>query len=270
MARSKLRVGSRLGKYKLRRRIARGGFGEVFAAHDDVEAVQVALKIPTIEEPDDLEDALREVRLTAKLEHPNVLGIKSAEFIDEQLVIALPLGMGTLEDRLAKRMALPRALDFAEQLLEALAYAHDSKIIHRDLKPDNLILFPGNLLKLADFGSARPSSRRLGETATGTLGYMAPEQALGRATMRSDVFSAGLILYRMTARALPRWPFQWPGPGRDRLKELGPSWSEFLRRALEVTERKRYRDGREMLDAFGPARDATLVRIERAKRRRRR
>lgn len=268
MSNTALRVGSRLGKYKLRRRLGHGGFGDVFAAYDEVEATHVALKIPRITDSNTREEALREVRISARLEHPNVLTPKSAEFIDDRLVVALPLGAGTLEDRLAKRMSIERALDFAEQLLEGLAYAHDARIIHRDVKPDNLIVFPGNKLRLADFGSARPSSSRKGETAAGTLGYMAPEQALGRATMRSDVFSAGLILYRMTTRELPLWPFRWPGPGKERLRTLGPAWTAFLHRALAVSERTRYRDGREMLNAFRKAKEVTLARLERARKRR--
>jgi serine/threonine-protein kinase len=71
---------------------------------------------------------------------------------------------------------------------------------------------------------------------------MAPEQALGRPSARSDVFSAGLVLYRMLTGVLPEWPYDWPPPGHDRLLRLAPELDEVLQRAIQVDARRRYRD----------------------------
>ena len=137
-----LRPGQKIGKYKLKARISNGPFATVYRAYDTLEGVHVALKIPHkgLVTKESLEDFSREVRLAAKLDHPNILGLKSADFIDGHLVIAFPLGEESLEDRLARRLSLRTALDLGEQLLRAVAFAHEQHVIHCDVKPDNLLL----------------------------------------------------------------------------------------------------------------------------------
>lgn len=265
-----VRVGQRLGKYRLRRRLARGGFADVFEAYDTLEGVRVALKIPfdevlTKELRSDFE---REIQISARLDHPNILSLKNADVIDGVLTIAYPLGERSLADRLAHRLSVANALDFAQQLLEALAFAHEQRVIHCDVKPENLILFEDGTLKLGDFGLAKQSVRTLHASSSGTLGYVAPEQAMGRPSARSDVFSAGLIIYRMLAGVLPEWPYDWPPKGYDKLRRRAPGMEEFLRRALEPSARKRYRDAEQMLAAFEEAKADTLRRLERRRRRR--
>ena len=87
-----------------------------------------------------MNELTREVRLSSKLEHPNILPIKNAGFIDNLFVIVYPLGLRSLEDRLKKRMSLQSKIEFARQMFEAVAHAHQHRIIHCDLKPDNFIL----------------------------------------------------------------------------------------------------------------------------------
>lgn len=250
-----LKAHHRLGKYRVEGKVADGAFARVYRAYDTIEGVNVALKIPHAHllTRDVLESFRREARLTARLDHPNILHMKNASFIDDLFVIVYPLGEGTLDRRLTRRMSTGVALRYAEQLLDAAAYAHEHRIIHCDIKPDNLILFPNDRLRLTDFGIAKIALKTGTLTAggTGTLGYVAPEQAHGKPTLRSDVFSIGLVLYRMFAGALPEWPYDWPPPGIERLRRTVPQdFIAFLRRSLAVDERARFADGGQMLAAF--------------------
>ena len=203
-----LRARQRLGKYRIERRLNEGGFAIVYQAMDTIEGIRVALKIPhsRIINDDVLKTFRHEVRLAARLEHPNILPLKNAEFIGDYFVIALPLGERTLAERLHKRVSFRAAMNYAEQLLEAVAYAHQQRIIHCDIKPDNIVLFPGDLLRLMDFGIAKVAQKTVQGAGTGTVGHMAPEQAMGKPSARSDVFSAGLVLYRLFAGHWPEWP----------------------------------------------------------------
>jgi serine/threonine-protein kinase len=260
----------RIGKYRLLRRLGTGGFSEVYKAFDTVEGIHVALKLPKapFQTPEMLEDFRKEIRLAARLDHPNILPVKNADFYDGRLVVAYPLGDETLADRLRRRLALDSCLVFAEQMLEALAHAHSHRVIHCDVKPENLILFPDRGLCLTDFGIARVALRTLSASGSGTVGYLAPEQALGKPSFRSDVFAAGLVIYRMLAGVLPEWPFEWPLPGHENLRrKVPPAFLAFLRRALQVDHRKRFADAEQMLAAF--ARLQAAVRRFRAGKRRR-
>ncbi len=244
-----------LGKYRIRRRIGAGAFATVYEAYDTIEGISVALKVPHIDhlDKDSLGAIHREVRLTARLEHENILPLRNAMMIDGHFVIASPLGEQTLTDRLRYRLGPKTALAYTEQLLDALAYAHEVRVIHCDIKPDNVILFPEGQARLADFGIAKVAlrTRTIMGSGQGTVGYIAPEQAMGKPSFRSDVFSMGLLIYRMFAGELPAWPFDWPLPGAERLRRtVSRDFVDFLRRSIEVHERKRFRDGVQMQRAF--------------------
>lgn len=268
-----LRARQRLGKYRIEKKIGEGGYAVVYRAYDTIEGIAVALKVPHAHllDEENLRDIRREVRISAKLDHPNILPVKNASFIGKQFVIVYPLGERTLADRMRSRMSTRTALDYTEQILEALAHAHRNRIIHCDIKPENFILFNGGRLRLTDFGIAKIARTRwtLHASGTGTLGYVAPEQAFGKPTLRSDVFSVGVLLYRMFSGHLPEWPYHWPPPGYDRIKaNLPPSMISFLRRAMEVDEKKRYRDCVQMLAAFRRLKPKALRKVTtRAKRR---
>ncbi|MCZ6597191.1 MAG: serine/threonine-protein kinase [Planctomycetota bacterium] len=248
-----IRSRQKLGKYRIGTRLAQGGFADVFKAYDTIEGVYVALKVPHphLMNGDALEDFRREVRLTARLDHPNILPIKNADFINDRFVIVYALGERSLADRMRSRISLDRALDFTEEMLAALAHAHAHRVIHCDVKPDNLILFRSGRLRLTDFGIAKLTTRTVQASGSGTVGYVAPEQAMGKPSFRSDIFSVGLILYRMLAGKLPEWPYEWPLPGYDRLKRrLHPDLLALLRKSIEVEPYSRYQDARAMLLAL--------------------
>jgi serine/threonine-protein kinase len=248
-----LKPRQKFGKYKIVRRIAEGGFADVYRAHDTVEGINVAIKIPNprILVHRTLDNFLKEVRLTARLEHPNILPIKNANYVEGQFVIVYPLGEGTLDERISSRLPFKTALEYAGQMLEALAFAHRKRVVHCDIKPDNFIIFPGGVIKLGDFGIAKIATQTMIGSGTGTVGYVAPEQALGKPSQRSDVFSIGLVMYQMLTNRLPEWPFEWPPPGYDRLKRRAhPDFIAFLRRTMAVDARKRYANAVEVLSAF--------------------
>lgn len=256
-----VRVRQVLGKYRIERRMGEGGFATVYQARDSIEGVRVALKIPHpyLVNSELLDDFRHEVRMAAQLDHPNILPLKSADVIDGHFVVAYPLGERTLGARLQKRISLALAIEFAEQMLDAVAYAHDLKIIHCDIKPDNLIVFPGNHLMLADFGLAKVAQRTIHASGSGTIGYCAPEQAMGKPSFRSDVFALGLILYRMLSGQLPEYPFAWPPPGYDRLRRHAHrDLVEMVRRAIEVDPRKRFPHAGAMLAALRRVKGRTL------------
>ncbi len=249
-----LRIGSRLDKYRLIKKLGYGGFATVYAALDQIENRQVALKVPEekyVADAASLEDLQREVRIMAKLEHEHIVQLKDARFIDGRFVMVFPLGVESLDSRLQRRMGRQTAVDLAQQMIAAVAFAHGNKILHRDIKPDNFILFANNHLRLTDFGLARIHRGRCDHSASGTLGYMAPEQAMGKPTFRSDVFSLGLVLYRMFAGELPAYPFEAPLPGAARVKRvLSPEYLALIRKSIEPNPTKRFRDAVAMLNAF--------------------
>jgi serine/threonine-protein kinase len=265
-----LRVRQRLGKYRIERRLGQGGFATVYQALDTIEGVRVALKMPhQFNVTASMLDAFqREARLVARLEHPNILPLKDASFIEGRFVIASKLGEQTLAERLKKRVSLETSLNLIDQMISAVAYAHENKIIHCDIKPENMILLPDGRLQLTDFGIAKVAQRTIVRTmiasGSGTVGYMAPEQAMGRPSARSDVFALGLLAFRILAGVLPEWPFAWPPKGYATLRrKVTPEMVDVLRKSLEMRPNRRYNDAGEMLRAFQPAKRKCLRRLAR-------
>lgn len=245
------RARQKLGKYRILGRISSGPLADVYRAFDTIHKSRVALKIPKSGKDISDEDFLHEVQVATKLKHPNILSVQNASYIDDHFVIAMDLGEESLAGRIERRMSTALALDLADQALAALAHAHEHNIIHCDIKPENYILFPDKTLKLADFGFAKVSLRTLKASGSGTIDYIAPEQAMGRPKFQSDVFSVGLVLYRMFSGKLPEWPFEWPFVGSDRLKKrFRPEFADFLKKAIRLDPNDRYADAIEMYNAF--------------------
>ena len=246
-----LRARQKIGKYRILGRIASGPLADVYRAFDPIHKTRVALKIPKSGNHTGDEEFLHEVQVASKLKHPNILSVINASYIDDHFVIAMELGEESLADRIERRISSARALDLAGQALASLAYAHENKIIHCDIKPENFILFPGNQLKLADFGFAKISLRTLKASGSGTIDYIAPEQAMGRPKFQSDVFSIGLVLYRLFSGKLPEWPFEWPMAGHDKLvARMRPELVVMLQKAIQLDPAKRYRNAIQMLADF--------------------
>jgi len=246
-----LRARQKVGKYRILGRIASGPLADVYRAFDSIHKTRVALKIPKSGDHTGEEEFLHEVQVAAKLKHPNILSVLNASYIDDHFVIAMELGEESLADRIVRRISTARAMDLAGQAIAALAHAHENKIIHCDIKPENFILFPGDQLKLADFGFAKISLRTLKASGSGTIDYISPEQAMGRPKFQSDVFSLGLVLYRLFSGKLPEWPFDWPMPGHERLaSRVRPEFSNMLKKAIQLDPAKRYRNAMQMHAEF--------------------
>lgn len=246
-----LRARQKIGKYKIVSRIASGPLADVYSAYDTIHKQRVALKIPKTGQHTGYEEFLHEVQVAAKLNHPNILSVLNASNIDGLFVIAMELGERSLAERQGRRISTAGAIDLAGQALAALAHAHERKIIHCDIKPENFILFPGNQLKLADFGFAKISLRTLKASGSGTIDYISPEQAMGRPKFQSDVFSLGLVIYRLFSGKLPDWPFEWPLRGYEQLTaRVRPEFVEFLKNAIQLDPAKRYPTAIEMHAEF--------------------
>jgi tRNA A-37 threonylcarbamoyl transferase component Bud32 len=198
-----------VGKYELRHQIGRGAMGVVYEAFDTVIERRVALKMlrTDVYAPEQLADVRarfkREAHSAGRLSHPNIVTIFDYGEHEGVPYIAMDLMTG---EELARslesgaRMALPQVVRVMDQLLAALAYAHDAGVVHRDIKPSNVFVLRDATIKVVDFGLARIEASNLTETGTllGTPAYMSPEQFLGLpADARSDLFSAGVMLYQM-------------------------------------------------------------------------
>jgi hypothetical protein len=228
-----LASGDRIGSYEVIDRLGAGGMGEVYRARDTRLGRSVALKVlRSGANPELLHRLDREARAASALNHPNIVHIYdvgvAADGAGAHYVVMELVEGETLRRRLrAGLLSIHEMLDLGAQLADGLAKAHRAGIVHRDLKPENLMVTPDGVLKILDFGLAKRVAAPLadvdvGDTMSrhgtqagmllGTLEYMSPEQATGRALdHRTDQFSLGLILHEM---ATGRPPFRRDTPAQ--------------------------------------------------------
>ena len=195
-------------RYRLDRELGQGGMATVFLAHDLRHDRNVALKLlrPELAAVIGAERFLKEIKVTANLQHPHILGLIDSGEVDGLLYYVMPSVEGeSLRDRLTRERQLPiaDAVRIATEVASALDYAHRHNVIHRDIKPENILLHDGRAM-VADFGIALAVSTagtRMTETgmSLGTPHYMSPEQAMGEKeiTARSDIYALGAVLYEM-------------------------------------------------------------------------
>jgi serine/threonine-protein kinase len=209
------------GRYEIEREIGQGAFATVYLArdlrHDRLVAFKVLNADPTSENSE--LRFLREIRLLAKLQHPNIIPLIDSGHAEAMLYYVMPYVKGeSLRERIhrERQLALGAAIAIARGAADALACAHEQGIIHRDIKPENILLSAGHPM-IADFGVARAIDlagvRQLTRTGVGTPGtpaYMSPEQMLADKPIdqRTDIYSLGCVLYEM----LTGKP---PFPGKD-------------------------------------------------------
>ncbi len=201
-------------RYRIDRELGEGGMATVYLAHDLKHQRSVAIKVLRQEVAATLgaERFLREIRLAAKLSHPNILPLYDSGEAGGMLYFVMPNVEGaSLRDRLDQMKILPidEAVRLASEVAEALDYAHRQHVVHRDIKPENIMLHEGHAL-VADFGIGKALSMVEGEAFTntgmivGTPAYMSPEQAAGDSVDgRSDLYSLGCVLYEMLVGEQP-------------------------------------------------------------------
>jgi serine/threonine-protein kinase len=205
-------IGESIGDYQIIGVLGAGGMGKVYKVKnvisDRVDAMKVLL--PNLADDPELADRfIREIKVLASLNHPNIAGLRTAFRLDNQLLMVMEYVEGTtLDDRTKEgRIPLEDAINYISQGLAALGYAHKHGVIHRDIKPANMMLTPDNVIKLMDFGIAKTKSdKKLTQTGTtmGSLFYMSAEQVQGNELDgRSDLYSMGVSLYEMVTGTRP-------------------------------------------------------------------
>ena len=201
------------GRYEVLAKIGAGGMAIVYKAHDKVLDRDVAIKIlrENFEEKQEIvSNFIKEARSSASLVHPNVVSVYDVCEQDGLNYMVMELVDGiTLKEYIKKHPRLPwqEACDYAIQIGQGIQAAHERGIIHRDIKPQNIIMAPGGVLKVTDFGIAKAMETDktiAGGTALGSVHYISPEQARGGYTdFRSDIYSLGIVLYEMLAGRVP-------------------------------------------------------------------
>ncbi len=206
-------------RYRVTRRLARGGMATVYVAQDERLERPVALKVmhPHLAESDDFVERFhREARAAARIVHPGVVSVFDQGVVSGQGFLVMELIDGTNLRALLNAQGaftIPQALRYTTDILEALRAAHRMGVIHRDIKPENILVPTDGPAKVADFGLARAVSE--GSTSAtgnmlGTVAYIAPEIVLTtEANARSDLYSVGIMLYEMLTGAVP-WADESP------------------------------------------------------------
>ena len=258
-----------IGKYKILSTIGSGGFGTVYLAEDTWIDKKVALKVPH-KQSVDFGELLREPRLLASLNHPNIVTIMTAEMQEKIFFIVMEYVPGeTLESVILRRgpLDVPVALDYTCQICNALDHAHRQGVLHRDLRPSNMLVSESGLLKVADFGTSRfLEIAAHGTTIIGSPPYMAPEQFQGKAMFASDIYSVGVTMFQMLTGDLP---YDTPTPSdlarllkgellvsvRARNPKVPRTINDIVLKAMAPEIHARYQRASDLLDDIFAARD---------------
>jgi eukaryotic-like serine/threonine-protein kinase len=262
-------------RYVIKRKLGSGGMADVYLAEDQELGRRVALKLLDERHASDeqfVERFRREAQSAAGLNHPNIVSIFDRGRAEGTYYIAMEYLDGrTLKELLVRNgpTPVPIAIDYARQILGALAFAHRNGIVHRDIKPHNIVVGGDGRLKVTDFGIARSGTSQMTEVGSivGTAQYLSPEQARGAPVdPRSDLYSLGVVLYEMLTGKVPftgdtpveiamKHLSQVPKPPSEWREQVPHDLDAVVMRALAKDPEQRYGSAEEM--------DADLARVAR-------
>jgi eukaryotic-like serine/threonine-protein kinase len=281
--------GQNFGEYRILRLLGQGGMGEVYECEQIASGRRVALKVMShaLAGEQDRKRFLREGRLAASVNHPNVAYVHGSEEIDGMPVIAMELARGgTLHDRLKHHGPLPIAGAVAAvlQMIDGLEAAHAAGVLHRDIKPANCFITPEGTVKVGDFGLSVSTLAR-GESlltaagsVMGTPAYASPEQLRGEELdVRSDIYSVGATLYHLLTGKTPYTATEFvklitevlekePATANALRKDIPAELSRVVTRCLAKNRKARFQSYAELREALLPFRAAEVVPANPARR----
>jgi serine/threonine protein kinase len=267
-------AGQRFGRYEVHSKLGEGGMGQVYTAVDSELGRNVAIKLLPTEFTTDADRRSRfrqEARVISALNHPNIITIYEIGENDHGSFLATEYVEGkTLRDVIKNEsLTLPRILKITEQAANALVAAHAAGIVHRDIKPENIMLRGDGIVKVLDFGLAKPrtpvvplsdveSNKTVPGTVMGSARYMSPEQARGlEVDERTDIWSLGVVLYEVlaghgpfegetTADTLASVIYKEPAPISHVLPNLPFELQRILKKALQKDREERYQSVKDL------------------------
>ena len=265
-----IEVGKIIGEYEVLSALGHGGMGTVYKVRNVISHRTEAMKLLLPDAGSDnevVERFLREIRVVAGLEHPNIAQLRTALRYQDQLVMVMEYVDGAPLDRLLNEhhIGMWQGVEYVCQVLSALSYAHSKGVVHRDIKPPNILITSSNAAKLTDFGIASkfgdPRLTAAG-TALGSVYYMSPEQVRAAAPDgRSDLYSVGVTLYEIVTGRRPisgdshysimrNHLEQLPQPPHELSADIPPGLSAVILMSLEKNPLERFQTADDFLGAL--------------------
>ena len=275
-------VGRTLGPYDLEKLLGQGGFAWVFVGRE-LDGTPVAVKVLKPRYAGDPQFELRfrnESEIAAKLQHPNIIRIRTVAKQGDHVYFAMDLCADSLGARLAREGPLPETdiVRIASNIIAALDFAHSQGVIHRDLKPDNVLIRSDGTAVLTDFGIARAVSGYVASTGVnmtiGTPHYLSPEQAQGRGIdQRADYYALGVTLYKAATGEVPFSSNDWfelarmhvedpPQSLRKKRPELSKRFERVVLKCLAKHPDDRYQNATELQADLGEVLEKRRATIE--------